>query len=83
MRMRSTGLGKTELKGKFVDIEMNQDLMILHIETYDPVKWHLRAGIQRSDRWTVIKMLLKLNVKIIPYLWRWKDHTPPREPEEI
>ena len=83
MRMRSTGLGKTELKGNFVNVELDQDLLILHIETFDPVEWKLRAGIQRADRLKMIKLLLKLNVKLIPYLWRWKAKDPPNEPKEI
>ncbi len=82
MKMRSTGLGKTELEGHFENIELDGDLLIMHVQTTKPVKWHLRSGIQRRDRLAVLKMLLKLNIKLIPYLWRWKSHDPPREPKD-
>ncbi|RLI09728.1 hypothetical protein DRO33_06425 [Candidatus Bathyarchaeota archaeon] len=83
MRMRSTGLGKTELVGEVVGLEPKGDLLILHIQTTRPVRWHLRAGIQRFDRLELVKWLLRLNVRLIPYLLRWKSRQPPREPEEF
>jgi len=49
MRFRSTGLGKTELQAYPKGLEPVDDLLILHVQTTDPVRWHIRAGIQRRD----------------------------------
>ena len=83
MRFRSTGLGNTELYANLVNVEIKEDLLILCFDTYKPVEWHLRAGIQAKDRLDMIKMILKLNIKLLPYLFRWRSKNPPREPESI
>jgi hypothetical protein len=83
MRFRSTGLGKTELYANLVNLEIKEDLLIMHFDTYKPVQWHLRAAMQVQDRLDLIKQLLKLNIKLLPYLFRWRSKTPPREPESI
>jgi len=83
MRFRSTGLGNTELYANLVNVEIKEDLLILCFDTYKPVEWHLRAGIQAQDRLDMIKMILKLNIKLLPYLFRWRSKDPPREPESI
>ena len=60
MRFRSAGLGQTELKGKISDMSpIGEDLLILHIETYDPVEWHLRAAIERKDISKILVGILK------------------------
>jgi hypothetical protein len=59
MLMRSTGLGKTELKGKIVGLVRQGDYLILQVETTEPVKWKLRVGICRPDIWQVMKGILK------------------------
>ena len=83
MRFRSTGLGKTELYANLEKVEINEDMLILHFKTYKPVEWHLRAGIQAQDRVDMIKLILRLNFKLLPYLFRWRSRNPPREPESI
>jgi hypothetical protein len=76
MRFRSTGLGKTELYANLVNLEIKEDLLIMHFDTYKPVQWHLRAAMQVQDRLDLIKQLLKLNIKLLPYLFRWRSKTP-------
>ena len=39
MLMRSTGLGKTELRGKIVGLIRQQEYLVLQVETLEPVKW--------------------------------------------
>ena len=39
MLMRSTGLGKTELKGKIVGLIRQQEYLVLQVDTIEPVKW--------------------------------------------
>ncbi len=83
MRLRSTGLGNTELNADLVNVEIKEDLLILHFETHKPVEWHLKAAIQAQDRLDMIKLIFKMNIKLIPYLFRWRSKNPPREPGSI
>lgn len=83
MRFRSSGLGETELLCKLEKLEINEDLMVLHFKSYKPVEWHLRAAMQVQDRMDVVKLLLKMNFKLLPSLLRWHSRNPPQEPEKI
>lgn len=83
MRFRSSGLGETELLCKLQRLEINDDLLILHFKSYKPVEWHLRAAMQVQDRLDVVKLLLKLNLKLLPALLHWHSRNPPCEPETI
>ena len=62
MRMRSTGLGKTELKGDVARLEAREGLLILHIQTTSPVQWHVRAGMERKDIIKLMKSVFSLSV---------------------
>ena len=63
MRFRSAGLGPMELKGRISDlVPVGEGLLVLHIETHDPVKWHLRAGMERRDIPKVIRGMLKPSI---------------------
>ena len=66
MRFRSTGLGKTELQAEPMGLEPSDDLLILHVQTTDPVRWHIRAGLQRKDMFKLIR--LAVNPKVIMYI---------------
>ena len=84
MRFRSAGLGQTELKGRISDMSrVGEDLLVLHIETHDPVEWHLRAAMERKDIPRVIRGLLKPSVflHIIRVLFYKKNN--PSELEDI
>jgi len=59
MKMRSTGLGETVLVGELDKITQKQDYLILHVNTIDPVQWHVRAALDYSDLLTLIKLILK------------------------
>lgn len=81
MLMRSTGLGKTELKGRVAGLVRQGDYLILQVETLEPVKWKIRVGISRRDMWQVIKGLLKWrNMKL---LFSTKWNTDPPHPGEF
>jgi len=84
MRFRSTGLGQTELKGRISDMSpVGEDLLVLHIETHDPVEWHLRAAIERKDIPKVLIGMLKPSMRfhIIRTFFYTKKN--PRELEDI
>jgi hypothetical protein len=75
--MRSTGLGKTELEGDIARLEIADDLLILHIQTTRPVRWHVRTGIQHKDVFSLAKLLFSFNM--LKYLFRLgkKNATEP------
>ena len=59
MRLRSTGLGKTELEADIVKVKKVDDLVIFFVNTTKPVKWHTRMGFQEKDLRRLIWALLK------------------------
>ena len=66
MLFRSTGLGKTELKAKVTGVVRQGDYLILQVDTLEPVRWKIRAGISLPDMWVVIRSMMKpTNLKIM------------------
>ena len=59
MRLRSTGLGKTELEADIVNIKKVHDLLIFFVNTNSPVKWQTRMAFQEKDLRDLIRALLK------------------------
>lgn len=59
MRMRSTGLGKTELIGNFDGVSLNGDHLVLSVKTTAPVKWHVRTALSRKDAIEMLKLVLR------------------------
>jgi hypothetical protein len=78
MRMRSTGLGKTELLGEFENLEKKGDYLILHVKTTEPVRWHVRTAISPRDLLKVIKMMI--SGKVIKFLLFGPKNTDEHEP---
>ena len=84
MRFKSTGLGPQELKGTLEDLApVGKDLLVLHIKTYDPVKWDLKAALEPKDIPNMVKGMLKPSILI--YLIRTLIYLKkdPKEPEDI
>jgi len=84
MRFRSTGLGKTELKGEMSHLSpVGDDLLVFHIQTYEPVEWHLRAALERKDVPKILKGMLKPSIlfHIIRTLFYVKKN--PKEVEDL
>lgn len=59
MRLRSTGLGRTEMEGELVDIKKVDDLVIFFVNTTSPVKWRTRMGFQERDLRDLALVLLR------------------------
>ncbi len=82
-RMRSTGLGKTEVFAQITNLRPDQDLLVLELKTVKPVNWHVRAGLQPEDRLQLVKFLLKLNFKLFRFVVNWNpskgSHPEPAE----
>ena len=49
MYFRSTGLGKTQLTGKVVEMKRDGDFLVMHVDTTEPVKWRIRAAMNFRD----------------------------------
>ena len=59
MRLRSTGLGKTELEADIVNVKKVDDLVVFFVSTTKPVKWQTRMAFQEKDLKELILALLK------------------------
>jgi hypothetical protein len=77
MRLRSTGLGRTEMEAELVNIKKVDDLVIFFVNTTRPVKWRTRMGFQERDLrdlvlnlikpgnlWFILKALISPNKKV-------------------
>lgn len=86
MRFRSSGFGDNrELIGHMAELSpTGKDLLVFHIQTTEPVQWHLRAGMQFSDIPTVLKgMLFNLPVLFMTIKAIFSVKKNPKEPEEF
>jgi hypothetical protein len=59
MRLRSTGLGRTELEAEIVNIKKVDDLVIFFVNTTKPVKWQTRMGFQERDLRNLVLALFR------------------------
>ncbi len=85
MRFRSSGFGTDkELKGYMSDLSpMGKDLLVFYIETTEPVKWHLRAGMQFSDTPKILKGMLKPSILFLILRTLFYLKKNPKEPENF
>ncbi len=84
MRFSSSGLGQRELKGNMVGLStVGKDLLVLKIQTYEPVEWQMRAALERKDVPQIIKGILKPSILFhtIRVLFSLKKN--PKEPEDL
>ena len=84
MRFRSSGLGKTELRGDLSEVSVhNNDLLIAHFQTTEPVQWHLRAALEPADIPKLMKVIFKpsLIFMVVKCLFSLKKN--PKEPDDI
>ena len=86
MLFRSTGLGKTILTGKIVELQHTKetgDYVILHIDTLEPVLWRIRAALSFRDMVAVIIACIKVSIIsfiLSPKQWFNKD---PKRPDDF
>lgn len=83
MRMRSTGLGATQLLADIDKIGIVDDMLVLYIHSVSPVHWHIRAGITYRGMlkllWSVFKSFLAVKFVFLGF-FRFKN---PRLPENF
>jgi hypothetical protein len=79
MRLRSTGLGRTEMAADVVAIKKVDDLVIFFANTSAPVKWRTRMAFQERDlRDLVWRMLQPRNLLFILSALLFKNKKVPR-----
>jgi hypothetical protein len=82
MLFRSTGLGKTELKGKVDTIQRQGDYLIMFVDVTDPVKWRIRVAMGFKDLTKVMGCMAKaaiLKYFVSPKQWRNSEPEHPGE----
>ena len=80
MFFRSTGLGKTQLAGKVVEMKRQGDFLIMHVDTIEPVKWRIKAAMSFRDLATVLKACMKMAILkflLSPKQWFNKEPKHP------
>jgi hypothetical protein len=81
MRIRSTGLGKTELIGYIEGIKRVEDYLVLSMRTAEPVRWHVRVAMTPKD----LRQMLKAGLKgsnlayVLANLWKNEEPAPLKE----
>jgi hypothetical protein len=80
MRLRSTGLGRTEMEADVVAVKKVDDLVIFFANTTAPVKWRTRMAFQERDlRDLVWQMLRPRNMLFILKALIGKKEVPRTE----
>jgi len=72
MKVRSTGLGKTELTAhvsEFTCHKDNQEQVVMKIEATEPVHWQITTFITGKDLRQILKMLIIRPKFIFKTLW--------------
>ena len=70
MRIRSTGLGKTELFCVAEGFSKNCDYAVLNMKAMAPVKWRIRVAMSAGDLLKLLGTMLKAIGPIIIVLIR-------------
>ena len=70
MRVRSTGLGKTEMICEVSSLARQNDHLIMRLRSTEPTVWHIRAALTYKD---IIRMLkVGLFVIVLYVLTGWR-----------
>jgi hypothetical protein len=76
-RFRSTGLGKQLLLGEPLKLSVVDDMLIMQVETKEPVQWVIRAGLTYRGILSALK--LALNPSVIKFiLFGWRNMKNPK-----
>jgi len=83
MRMRSTGLGKTERKAHISSIEKVDDSILFKVKTTEPVRWEVRNLFQQKDIPRLVGLLLKPSNVAFLLKALFRKSAPANEPEHF
>jgi hypothetical protein len=74
---RSTGLGKTQLTGKIVEMQRQGDYLIAQIDIIEPVKWRMRVAMSFRDLAGIVGACMKASIlKLLLSPKQWLDKKP-------
>ena len=59
MRLRSTGLGKTELEGRVISVRRVEGGVVFYLDVVKPVKWHTSMTFEKNDLRSLVFAALK------------------------
>ena len=63
MRVRSTGLGKQQMKAEVNSIKLiPKNSILMQCETTEPVRWHIRIVLGHDDCIKIIGQMLKPSI---------------------
>ena len=76
-RFRSTGLGEQMLMGEPLKFLVVDDMLVMQVQTTEPVQWVIRAGFTYRGLLRALK--LALNPAVIKFLlFGWKSIKSPK-----
>ena len=75
MKVRSTGLGDSELVMSISEVKRNGDCLVLEGKSSEPVTWHIRMAVSYRDMLGITRFILI--PKNLLFLI-WKIITPKR-----
>jgi len=58
VRVRSTGLGQTEMVLGITGLARKGDCIILQGKSSEPVTWKIRVALSYRDMWSIVRLLL-------------------------
>ena len=59
MRMRSTGLGKTELVARIKGMKKEGDYLVIEMRVVEPTNWNIKAGLSVTDIFKIFSQIIK------------------------
>ena len=82
MRVRSTGLGKTEMVAGFARLEpVENGFIIMEMHSTEPVHWKIRVALTGADLRNLLRLMFNkpsTTIKVIGALFQGKnDKNPP------
>jgi len=83
MRMKSTGLGTTLLFAEVDKVGVMDDMLILHINSVSPVRWHIRAGITYKGMLQLLWAVFKSFVAVKFVFLGFTKMNNPKLPEDF
>ena len=82
MMVRSTGLGKQQMKASIQSVDLlKKDSLVMKVQTSEPVEWHIRIVLGHDDLINLVGQMLKPRklFGVIKMLFKRADHNPEGE----
>ena len=83
MRVRSTGLGKTEMIAGFARLQpVENGFIIMEMHSTEPVHWKIRVALTGEDLRNLLKLMLRrpaVTLKVVSSLFQRKNTRKPPE----